>query len=148
MNGFQNGLAMIGFISALLLAGCQHIGMEPDRVYETAIRHYMNNWQPLPDTLVVRVDRDHPSDPLLNRLSDLDITIITRETANKLTESDGQDRFIAYLSVRTLRREGFRSVSVVVSSSRSPYDAHGIEYRIERKDGEWVVTGEGVEWMT
>lgn len=136
----------------LFITSCGLLLTDPEPVYETAIRYYIGNWSTLPDTLFLSVDGEDPPETLLSRLDDLDTRLLGKEAARGLDFSDIESGTYRDLSVRNVRWRGLNRVFLEVSySSTTPEghtDAHGVEYLLKKKDGEWVVVEEGVEWMT
>jgi hypothetical protein len=136
----------------LFFTSCGPLITDPEPVYESAIRHYIENWSTLPDTLILSVEEEGPSETLLSRLDDLNIRLLDNETAKGLDFSDDESGTYRNLSVQNVRWRGPNRVLLeVVSSSTTPdghTDAHGVEYLLQNKDGKWIVVEEGVEWMT
>ncbi len=136
----------------LFITSCGSLLADPEPVYETAIRHYIGNWPTLPDRLILSVEGEDPPETLLSRLDDLDTRLLDRDASSSLDFSDMEPGSYRELSVRNVRWRGTNRVLLEVSSgSTSPgghTDAHGVEYLLQKKDGEWVVVEEGVEWMT
>jgi len=133
----------------LLFSSCGAWFSDPDPVYESAIRYYIESWSEIPDSVVITVDGEAPSETLLDNLSDLDVHLMGKEDVDTANIEPGSFR---NLSVRNVRWRGTNRVILEVSySTTTPdgyTDAHGVEYQLEKKEGEWVVVHVGVEWMT
>jgi hypothetical protein len=85
-------------------------------------------------------------------LDDLDTRLLGKEVASGLDFSEMEPGSYRELSVRNVRWRGSNRVLLEVSSSSTTpeghTDAHGVEYLLQKKDGQWVVLEAGVEWMT
>jgi len=136
----------------LLFSSCGSLFPDPDAMYETAIRHYIESWQTIPDTVVLTVEGENPSENLLNSLDNLNIQFTGKEAAGTPDIANMEPGAYKELSVSNVRWRGTNRVILEVSySTTNPAgytDAHGVEYLLEKKDGTWLVTDEGVEWMT
>jgi hypothetical protein len=136
----------------LLFSSCGSLYSDSDPVYEAAIRYYIESWSTSPDTVVITIEGEAPSESLLNSLSDLDVYLTGKEDVNRLDTTNMEPGSYRDLSVRNVRWRGTNRVLLEVSfSSTTPdgyTDAHGVEYLMEKKEGEWVVVHVGVEWMT
>jgi hypothetical protein len=134
---------------SLLFISCGSLQSEPDSMYEAAIRHYIESWSTVPDTVVLTVEGESPSEDLLSRLDDLDIQLTGKKDTEVASFEPGSYRD---LSISNVRWRGSNRVILEVSySTTTPdghTDAHGVEYLLEKKEGTWSVIDEGVEWMT
>ena len=121
-------------------------------MYETAIRHYIESWSSIPDTVVLTVEGENPSENLLNRLQDLDFQLVGKEAVDTPDAANMEPGSYRDLSVSNVRWRGSNRVilelSYSITTPEGYTDAHGIEYLLEKKDGTWVVMHEGAEWMT
>ena len=136
----------------LLFNSCGSLFSDPDSVYETAIRYYIESWSTIPDTVVLTVEGENPSANLLSRLDDLDTQLVGKEAGGTPDVANMEPGSYRDLSISNVRWRGSNRVILEVSYSITTpegyTDAHGIEYLLEKKDGTWVVVHEGVEWMT
>lgn len=66
----------------LLFSSCGSLFSDPDSMYETAIHHYIESWSIIPDTLVLTVEGESPSENLLNRLDNLNIQLVGKEAGD------------------------------------------------------------------
>lgn len=136
----------------LLFSSCGSLFSDPDSMYEAAIRHYLESWSTLPDTVVLTVEGESPSENLLNRLDNLDIQLVGKDTGDAPNASNLEPGSYRDLSVSNVRWRGSNRAILEVSNSLTTpdgyTDAHGVEYQLEKKDGTWVVTHVGIEWMT
>ena len=136
----------------LLFSSCGSLFSDVDSIYETAIRHYIENWSTIPDTVVLTVEGENPSANLLSRLDDLNTQLVGKEAVDTPDVANMEPGSYRDLSVSNVRWRGSNRVILEVSYSITTLDgytdAHGVEYQLEKKDGTWVVTHEGIEWMT
>jgi hypothetical protein len=136
----------------LFITSCGSLFTDPEPIYETAIRHYIGSWSALPNTLILSVEGEDPSENLLSRLDNLNTCLFGKEAARGLDFSNIEPGTYRDLSIRNIRWRGLNRVILEVSySSTTPeghMDAHGVEYLLQKKEAEWVVVQEGVEWIT
>jgi hypothetical protein len=151
---FQHRYILHIYLSvAFLFSGsCSFFTGDPEPVYEAAIRHYLERMEPLPGYIILSVEGNGAPETLLKKLDDLDTELRPKSgTGSTQGQFDPGQRSVLHLSVSRLQRRGLNTARVTVSSHTIHdgfMDAHGIEYRLKRENGIWVVAAEGPEWMT